>query len=73
MHPFVKINPKKDFEILADSDKGAEIIQWRETILLKAEFSDKYPNMQKILHNYIQVVIKKLRYEGLASKLISKK
>ncbi len=33
MHPFVKINPKKDFLIIADSDKGAEIIQWNETVL----------------------------------------
>ena len=65
LHPIVSINDKKKFQIQADSEKGAEIIEKGDFLFLKFEFSEQFKNTTQLQFNWIQNIIKKVRYESM--------
>lgn len=50
---------------MGDSEHGAEIIEEKNFFFVKFEFSETLKNTSKIQHNWIQHIIKKVRYDGI--------
>lgn len=65
IHPITFVNPAKRFEILASSDISPQIINLENTIACLFPVSRKYPNSVKIMHNYLQIILKKVKFENL--------
>ena len=70
MHPVSFINPNKRFNVLASCDISPQIIEIGDIIGCRFAINRKYKETVKILHNYVQNVMKRIKYEKISKESI---
>lgn len=70
MHPFCFLNPKKAFTMLADSKHSPEIIEQGPNIGCLFYVGRKYPSTFKIVDNFIQKTMHRIKFGGHRSSSI---
>ncbi|KAL4442225.1 hypothetical protein ABPG74_009243 [Tetrahymena malaccensis] len=72
IHTFAFVNPSKHFNVLADSERGAIVVEMENILAVLFATNTKYPNTIQILRNFIWNTLKKIKsHQGQNAPSIS--
>ncbi|KAL4433516.1 hypothetical protein ABPG74_002913 [Tetrahymena malaccensis] len=71
-HPFTSVNPDKQFQVLAESQRGPLIIESKQMFAIQFSLNEKYPETIQLVENYLLHFIEQYQSQKIVYKNIQR-